>query len=146
MEQSIATQSVGSLNQKRRFPITLVCGIIALLLVGGTFGFVWTVNLNFKPAHSMYMDFRATEVSLIQLLDEYDAFRESVPEDPKTWGESQHARNGQFNLAINKLQHKYMLKIRAYNFVTREISDFFFAVGLKINSVEIPKKIILPTD
>lgn len=146
MEQVMTMNSVENQGQKRLFPIILTCSIIAFLLIGGTFGFVWTVNLNFKPAHSMYMDFRATEVSMIQLLDEYDAFRKNVPEDPKTWEESQHVRNGQLNLAIKELQHKYMLKIRAYNFATKEISDLFFAVGCKINRVEIPKKIILPTD
>lgn len=144
MEQTTKMQSMGSLNQKRNFLVIVVCGFLVLLLIGGAVGFGWTANRKFKLAYSIYMDFRATEISMIELLDEYDAFRNEVPEDPTAWKEEQYVRNGQFNLAIKELQRKYMFKIRAYNRTTNYICDLFFAVACKIYRVEIPKKIILP--
>lgn len=143
MGQAMTIQSAGSLEKKSRLPVIIACSLAVLILAGVVLGFVWTVNLKFKPAYSLYMDFRATEISMVQLLDKYDKFRNEAPADPRTWKELQHIRNGHLNLAIKELQHKYVLKIRAYNRATSKIGDFYFVVGCKINRVEIPKEIIL---
>ncbi|HAT74141.1 MAG: hypothetical protein US30_C0006G0038 [Candidatus Moranbacteria bacterium GW2011_GWF2_36_839] len=142
MEQIMATQPAKNNCNKSHSSIIILCGLIALLFLGSVLG-CWIINLKFRPVQSMFMDLRATEISVVQILDEYDAFRKEAPKDLQNWKESQHIRNGQLNLAIKELQHKYMRKIRAYNLATEKISDFIFAVGCKLNSVEIPKQVDL---
>lgn len=118
---------------------------VFLLVVFVVLAFIGCGNNKLSTEHQrltdLYQRVCQTENLLITTLDNYDAFRDSIPKDIQQWTTSQHQRNGEFNLVIAKLQQRWQLEAKAYNQVALVDSGKVLTNINRTYQVQLPSSI-----
>ena len=89
----------------------------------------------------LYQRVCQTENLLITTLNNYDAFRDSIPKNIQQWTKNQHQRNGEFNLVIAQLQQRWQSEAKAYNRVALADSGKVLMNVNRIYQAQLPPSV-----